>query len=170
MNLKQYIKDIPDFPKPGIIFKDITPLWKNPKAFAHALEELLLICPESKEIDKVIGIESRGFIMGSLLASRLDAGFIPLRKKGKLPADVFSKSYDLEYGSATLEIHQDAITPGDRILLHDDLLATGGTAKAACDLIEDMGGILVQCNFLVELSFLKGQEKLERPIVSLLKY
>lgn len=126
---------------------------------------------EGKKIDKVIGIESRGFFFATLLADKLDAGFVPIRKPGKLPYKTYSESYDLEYGTDALEIHQDAIQKDERVLIHDDVLATGGTAFAACNLVEKLGGEIVQCNFLVELSFLKGRERLKDfPVESLLKY
>lgn len=159
MPLKKYIRDIQDFPKPGILFKDITPLLNNPIARKETLE-LLLSTLQDKKIDKVIGVESRGFFFGMLLAEALNVGFIPVRKPNKLPFETISASYDLEYGTDTLEIHTDAIQKGDRVLIHDDVLATGGTAKAVCELVERLGGTIVQCNFLMELSFLNGRDKL----------
>ncbi|WP_062060070.1 adenine phosphoribosyltransferase [Aquimarina longa] len=170
MNIQDYIRDITDFPKPGILFKDITPLLANPKALISCADQLVELCPEATRIDKVIGIEARGFIMGSMIAERLKAGFIPVRKKGKLPYDVNSKSYNLEYGKDSLEIHVDAIKEGEYVLIHDDVLATGGTAKAVCDLVEELGGVVVQCNFIMELGFLKGREQLNTPVSALLKY
>ncbi len=169
MNLNDHIRDIHDFPKPGIIFKDITPLLANPEMLKYAADKL---CEKVKEqkIDKVIGIEARGFIFGPLLAERLDAGFVPVRKKGKLPSETVSVSYDLEYGTDSLEIHADAIQKGDRILIHDDVLATGGTASAVEKLVLDLGGVVVQCNFIIELSFLEGRQKLKTPVASLLNY
>jgi len=166
-SLDNFIRDVPDFPEKGIVFKDITPLLKNAQAMQRASEELLNLLPATP-IHKVAGIESRGFIFGSLLAQRLGAGFIPIRKPGKLPAQTISESYALEYGTDVLEIHQDAIQPGDQVLIHDDLLATGGTAAASCKLIEKLGGTIVQLSFLVELSFLKGREKLTSYSVSTL--
>ncbi len=160
MNLQDYIRDIQDFPKPGIGFKDITPLLISPEATAFCLETLVNSLQNHK-IDKVIGVESRGFFFGMLLAQKLNAGFIPVRKPKKLPFTTISASYDLEYGTDTLEMHVDAIKKGDRILIHDDVLATGGTAKAVCELVEQLGGEIVQMNFLMELSFLNGREKLE---------
>ena len=160
-NLEQYIRDIPDFPKPGVIFKDITPLLANAEATAYCLEGLVSLT-EGEKIDKVVGIESRGFFFATLLAKELGAGFIPLRKPGKLPYDTLKEPYLLEYGMDALEIHEDAISPGDRVILHDDVLATGGTAQAACKLIEKLGGEIVQCNFLIELSFLKGASKIRK--------
>ncbi|MBG6130979.1 adenine phosphoribosyltransferase [Aquimarina sp. EL_43] len=170
MNLQDYIRDISDFPKPGILFKDITPLLANHKALVSCADQLVGLCPDGIKIDKVIGIEARGFIIGSMIAERLQAGFIPVRKKGKLPYDVKSKSYGLEYGEDTLEIHIDAIKAGEHVLIHDDVLATGGTAKAVCDLVKELGGVVVQCNFIMELEFLNGKDKLDVPRSALLKY
>src|ERR1035437_5184163 len=155
-DLKQYIRDVPDFPKKGIIFKDITTLLKNPASLKLTLD-ILYDRVKGLKIDKVVGIEARGFIFGAMLAEKLNAGFVPVRKPGKLPAAVFKQTYELEYGTDTIEIHTDAIAKGDRILLHDDLLATGGTAKAACDLIEIIGGNVVQTLFIIELGFLGGR-------------
>lgn len=160
MDLKAHIRNVKDFPKPGIMFRDITTLLKNPEAFNYTLEQLLEFA-KAKKINKVVGIESRGFIFGSVLAHKLNCGFIPVRKPGKLPAEKVSISYSLEYGEDTLEIHKDAIQKGDRILVHDDLLATGGTMNAVCQLIEKLGGEIVQVSFIVELSFLNGREKLK---------
>lgn len=159
MCLKNYIRDIQDFPKEGIAFKDITPLLIDADARKKCLE-LLVLSVKDKKIDKVIGIESRGFFFGTLLAQELNVGFVPVRKPNKLPFDIISASYDLEYGSDTLEIHADAIQKGDRVLIHDDVLATGGTAKAVCELVEKLGGIIVQCNFLMELTLLHGRDKI----------
>jgi adenine phosphoribosyltransferase len=170
MNLQDFIRDIPDFPKSGIVFKDITTLLKDPDAFKTA-GDMLFNFSKNLGVQKVAAIESRGFMFGSLLAQRLGAGFVPIRKPRKLPAQVFSQSYTLEYGEDTLEMHQDAIAKGEKVLLHDDLLATGGTAEAACKLIEQAGGIILQVSFLVELAFLNGREKLEKyDVVSLLRY
>lgn len=170
MELKKYIRDIADFPKPGIIYKDITPLLNDAHAMAEALRLFLEKLGDEK-IDKVVGIESRGFIFGALLAERLRAGFVPIRKPGKLPFGTIEEDYALEYGSNTLHLHQDAINSGERVLIHDDVLATGGTAAAACKLVERLGGEIVQCNFLMELEFLNGKEKL-RPheVVSLCSF
>ena len=159
MNLQDYIRDIQDFPKPGIGFKDITPLLISPEATAFFFFFFVFLL-QNQKIDKVIGVESRGFFFGILLAQKLNAGFIPVRKPKKLPFDTISASYELEYGTDTLEMHVDAIQPGDKILIHDDVLATGGTAKAVCELVEQLGGEIVQMNFLMELSFLNGREKL----------
>jgi len=168
--LKDKIRDIPDFPKPGIVFKDITPLVKDPAALRLSVHQL--IHPFlGRDITAVAGMEARGFIFGSLVAWELNLPFIPLRKPGKLPYDAQSVSYDLEYGSASLEIHTDALDQNDRVLLVDDLLATGGTAKASCELIEQLGASVEALAFVVELDFLKGREKLDRyEIHSLLHY
>lgn len=170
MNLKAFIRDIDNFPQEGVIFKDITPLLADAKAMQFTLDRLLEMVGDVK-IDKVVGMESRGFFFAPLLAQRLNAGFIPVRKPGKLPAEKTSQTYDLEYGTDTLEIHSDAILTGEKILVHDDVLATGGTAKATCDLIKRLGGEIVQCNFLIELDFLKGRSKLgETDVKALLNY
>jgi len=169
-SLASYVREVPNFPIDGVNFKDITTVLKDPKAFVQMGDALFEFTKDLK-IDKVAGIDSRGFIYGSLLASRLNAGLILLRKAGKLPAATYSESYGLEYGQDQLEIHQDAIEPGEKILLHDDLLATGGTAKAACNLIEKAGGEVVQVSFLIELAFLKGREKFgEYDVRSVLTY
>jgi adenine phosphoribosyltransferase len=170
MNLNDYIRDIPDFPKEGIIFKDISPLLGDAAALTASIDQLAEKLA-GKQIDAVAGVEARGFIFGPLLAQRLGVGFVPVRKPGKLPAATVSKSYDLEYGQATIEIHTDAIQPGARVLVVDDLLATGGTAVAACSLLEELGGEIVACAFVVELSFLPGRAALEgRDVVSLIQY
>lgn len=160
MDLKQYFRDIQDFPKEGILFKDITPLLLSPEAREEMLETLVTTLKD-KKIDKVVGVESRGFFFGILLAQKLNAGFIPVRKPKKLPYKTISASYELEYGQDTLEMHIDAIQKGDKVLIHDDVLATGGTIKAVCELVEKLGGEIVQCNFLMELSFLTGREKIK---------
>lgn len=170
MNLKTLIRDIPDFPSKGVVFRDITPLLKDPMAIKYTLNALLQLLGNTK-IDKVVGMESRGFFFAPMLATKLDAGFVPVRKPGKLPYATLRQDYDLEYGSDALEMHADAIVKGDRVLVHDDVLATGGTANATCRLIEKMGGEIVQCNFLVELDFLNGKEKLQNyEVKSLLHY
>ena len=170
MKIENYIRDIQDFPKSGIIFKDITPLLLNSKA-TNACLDLLISSLEGKKIDKVVGVESRGFFFGMLLAQKLGVGFIPVRKPKKLPYETISASYELEYGFDTLEMHTDAIEKGEHILIHDDVLATGGTAKAVCDLVEQLGGNIIQCNFLMEIDFLKGREKIAGyEIFSALKY
>ncbi len=153
------IREIPDFPKPGIVFRDITPLLADASGIAMAVE--LLANPfRGKNIDLVVGAESRGFIFGTAVACCLSAGFVVVRKPGKLPHTTVRAEYQLEYGVDTLEIHSDAIGGGARVLVHDDLLATGGTARALCDLVEDRGGHVVGCAFLVELGFLGGRERL----------
>jgi adenine phosphoribosyltransferase len=157
--LKSKIRDIPNFPKEGIIFKDITPLVKDPAALKLAVHQL--IAPFlGGDINVIAGMEARGFIFGSLVAWEMGLPFVPLRKPGKLPYDVQSVSYDLEYGSATLEAHIDAFEKGDKVLLIDDLLATGGTAKASCELVEKLGATVEALAFVVELDFLNGREKL----------
>jgi len=169
-NLKKYIRSIKDFPKKGIMFRDITTLLQEPKVLSETLEQLIN-STRGLKIDKVVGIESRGFIFGSLLADRLNAGFIPIRKPGKLPAETVSETYELEYGTDKIEIHKDAIKTGENVLLHDDLLATGGTAEASCKLIEKLGGKIVQISFLIELTFLNGKEKLNKyDVRSIIKY
>jgi adenine phosphoribosyltransferase len=170
MKIKDYIRDIADFPKPGVIFKDITPLLNNHRAMVEATDQLLKLIGNSK-IDKVVGMESRGFFFATLLAERLQAGFVPVRKPRKLPYQTIAQEYDLEYGKDILEIHADAIQKGEKVLIHDDVLATGGTAQAVCRLIERLGGEIVQVNFLMELSFLHGRQKLEPyQVKSLLQY
>jgi adenine phosphoribosyltransferase len=170
MDLKQYIRNIPDFPKEGILFRDITTLLKSNEAFNYALEALYNQIVD-KNITKVVAIESRGFIFGSLLAHKLNAGFIPIRKPNKLPAEKLSQEYALEYGTDKIEIHKDAISPNDNVLLHDDLLATGGTMLAACKLIENLGSNIKQISFLIELEALKGIELLNKYTVSsVIKY
>jgi len=156
--IKQAIRDIPDFPKPGIIFKDITPILKDPilcenivEAFAQQLK--------GTRIDVIAGIESRGFLFGLTLAARLGVPFVPIRKAGKLPYAIKQKAYDLEYGTATIELHTDAFEPGQYVLIHDDLLATGGTALAASELIQEMGGVVAGFSFIVGLGFLNGRER-----------
>lgn len=160
MDLKAIIRDVPDFPKKGIMFKDITTLLKDSRAFNEAITKLVAHF-ENREFDYIVGIEARGFIIGAPMALALQKGFIPIRKPGKLPAETISESYELEYGSNTIEMHRDALQPGDRVLLIDDLLATGGTIKAAVDLIEKLGAEVVGLGFLMELSFLDGREKLQ---------
>ncbi|MBA4746527.1 adenine phosphoribosyltransferase [Muricauda sp. TY007] len=160
MDFTHYIRDIEDFPTPGVVFKDITPLLKDPSAFQKAADALLALVGNTK-IDKVVGVDSRGFIFAPMLAERLGAGFVTVRKSGKLPYKTISQSYNLEYGTGTLEIHADAIEKGERVLVHDDVLATGGTAQAVCKLVEKLGGKVVQCNFLIELTFLNGAEKVK---------
>lgn len=158
-DLKSIIRDVPDFPKKGIIFKDITTLLQDAKSYQRMVD-MLANRYIGQRIDKVVGVEARGFIIGSALAYKLCAGVVLVRKPGKLPAETYSKSYDLEYGTDTLEIHKDAIKPGERILIADDLLATGGTMAAVVDMVKTMGGELVECCFMAELDFLNGRRVL----------
>ncbi len=168
--LKAAIRDVPDFPKKGIIFKDITPLLKNATLFKKAVDALAGEF-KGKKIDKVASVESRGFILGSAIAYKLGASFIPVRKKGKLPHLTYYSEYELEYGTDILEMHQDAIEKGDKVLIIDDLLATGGTLGAVINLVKKMGGKIAGIGFLIELSFLKGREKNKgHEIFSLIKY
>lgn len=157
--LRSLIRDIPDFPKPGILFKDITPLMASPHALALAVDALARRAKPLR-VDRVLAAEARGFLLGPALALRLDAGFVLARKPGKLPHHTIEAEYELEYGVDRLQLHADAIPPGSRVLVHDDLLATGGTAKALCRLVEQLGGVVAGCGFLVELSFLEGRSKL----------
>ena len=159
MNYKTLIREVPDYPKPGILFYDITTLLKDRSAFRSIIDELTGMYRD-KNIAKVVGIESRGFIIGGPLAHQLGAGFVPVRRPGKLPADIFEVKYNLEYGSNSLAIHRDAITLNERVLIADDLLATGGTAAAAVNLVRQLGGEIVGAAFLVELCGLKGRELL----------
>lgn len=169
-DLKSYIRSIPDFPKKGILFRDITTLLSNSAAFKSSIDRLADNF-RNKGVQKIIGIESRGFLTAAPLAYLLGAGFVPVRKRGKLPHTTNSVSYELEYGVDTLEMHQDAIAKGEKVLIADDLLATGGTAKATCDLVEKSGGSIVGLAFLIELSELKGREKLKREnVFSLIQY
>ena len=161
INLTDYIRDVPDFPKKGILFRDITPLLADKDALSVAVDALSVPFAEAN-IDYVAAVEARGFIFGSAVAKSLKAGFVPIRKKGKLPCKTESVTYDLEYGTDTLDIHSDAIEPGSRVLMVDDLLATGGTMSAACRLIENLGGEIAGLTFLVELTFLNGREKLTK--------
>ncbi len=168
-DLKLYCRDVPDFPKKGIIFKDITVLLKEPAKFSEAIDRIAQRYV-GKGIDIVASIESRGFIIGAALAYKLGAGFVPVRKKGKLPWQTIGCTYELEYGTDTLEIHQDAIKPGQKVLIVDDLIATGGTAGAVVNLIEQLGGKIHGLAFLIELTFLKGREKIKKyPVFSLIK-
>jgi adenine phosphoribosyltransferase len=168
--LHDSVRDIPDFPKPGVVFKDITPLLADPAAFSTAVDAIVVSFGRGT-IDKVVGIEARGFIIAAPVAYHFGAGFVPLRKPGKLPYDTLSEGYDLEYGSETLEIHRDALAPGDRVLIVDDVLATGGTAAAACSLVEQTGATVAGLAFVIELEFLKGAARLEGyDFTSLLQY
>lgn len=169
-NLKKLIREVPDFPKPGILFYDITTLLKTAQGLRSVIDQLTAHYQGTK-IDTVIGIEARGFIFAPALAYALGAGFIPVRKPNKLPAEAVSATYELEYGTDTLHMHRDAVNPGDRVLIVDDLLATGGTASAVAGLVEQMGGIVAGLGFVIELDFLKGRKKLAgHDIFSLLHY
>ena len=172
MDLKSLIRDIPDFPKPGILFRDITTLLLDPEGLRYTIDLLAQKCIESDlKPDCIVGMESRGFIFAAPLAYKLGAGFIPVRKKGKLPAAVHSIDYQLEYGSDTLEVHQDALTPGSKVLIVDDLIATGGTATATAQLIQQIGCELLGFGFIIELRELQGREYLpDVPIISLVEY
>jgi adenine phosphoribosyltransferase len=168
--LRTAVRDVPDFPKPGIIFKDITPILSNAGLFRASIDLFLEKC-QGKAIDKIVGIDARGFLFGSAVAYKLGVGFVPLRKKGRLPYKTESAAYSLEYGEAEMELHIDAIEPGEKIVLIDDLLATGGTSASAATLIAKVGGNLLEAQFLIELEFLHGRKKLDPiPVVSFLKY
>ncbi|MFZ1288768.1 MAG: adenine phosphoribosyltransferase [Melioribacteraceae bacterium] len=170
MELKKIIRDVPNFPKEGIIFKDITTLLKDNEAFQFTLNQLYELS-KNKGITKVVGIESRGFIFGGALANKLNAGFVPIRKPGKLPSKKISQEYSLEYGTDSIEIHEDALNENDIVLLHDDLLATGGTMMAACSLVESLGAKVEQISFIIELDFLNGRELLKKyNVESLIHY
>jgi adenine phosphoribosyltransferase len=159
-HIKERIRDVPDFPQPGIVFKDITPLLADPIAFSTVID-LIVVQFGRGNVDKVVGIEARGFILASPVAYHFGAGFVPVRKAGKLPWETQSAEYELEYGSESLEIHTDAFHPGERVLIVDDVLATGGTAQATAGLVESAGAKVVGIAFLIELSFLEGRQKLE---------
>ncbi|HYM49737.1 MAG TPA: adenine phosphoribosyltransferase [Candidatus Limnocylindrales bacterium] len=168
--LREKIRDVPNFPKEGILFKDITTLLKDRDAFRQVVD-MMAHTYRQRQVDLVVGVESRGFIFGGALAYELHAGFVPVRKEGKLPSHKISESYALEYGSAVLEIHKDAIRPGQAVVIVDDLLATGGTARATARLVQQLGGDVVGISFLIELKFLKGAETLkEYPVVSHLQF
>ncbi len=158
--LESLVRDIRDFPEPGITFKDLTPLLRDPAAFRTVVDAFVAQVGHG-EVDQVVGIEARGFFLAAPIAYHLDAGFVPARKVGKLPADTTAVTYDLEYGSATLELHTDAFGPGDRVLIVDDVLATGGTARATVELVEELGATVVGCQFLLELGFLDGRAVLD---------
>ena len=159
--LKEYIRSIPDFPEKGIIFRDVTSILMDADGLKLAIDELAK-CLEGMDFDVIAGAESRGFLFGMPLAYLLHKPFVPIRKKGKLPCETVEKTYDLEYGTATIEIHKDAIKPGDKVVLLDDLIATGGTMKAAAELVEELGGEVVEMLFLIELADLKGREVLSK--------
>jgi adenine phosphoribosyltransferase len=168
--IRNKIRDVPDFPKPGILFKDITPVLADPRAFNLCLD-LLAEHYDGRPLDAIVGIEARGFIFGAALASRMRKAFVPVRKPGKLPAATHRVSYELEYGSDSVEIHRDGIAPGEKALIVDDLIATGGTAWAACELVRKLGGEVVAAAFIIELTFLPGRKRLEPvPTFSLLQY
>jgi len=168
--IKRYIREVPDFPKPGILFYDITTLLKDPRGLHLALDRFVQLF-EGRRLEKVVAIESRGFLFGAHLAYRLGTGFVPVRKPGKLPAETISRTYDLEYGSGRVDMHRDAIDKGDRVLIVDDLIATGGTALAAAQMVEQLGGTVDQFGFLIELTFLPGRQTLNGyDVVSLVQY
>jgi len=168
--IRRAIRDIPNFPKPGVVFKDITPLLANGRLFRRAID-LIAGHYRNRRIDVVLGIESRGFIIGGALAYNLGAGFCIVRKPGKLPYETHSATYELEYGTDTLEVHRDGIPQGARVLITDDLIATGGTARAAIELVSRLGGEVVECAFVIELSFLRGRKKLKpHEVFSLIQY
>lgn len=170
MDLKKYIKDIPDFPEPGVLFRDVTPLLADKDAYQESIR-LLSDFAKEKKVNLVVGPEARGFLFGCPVALALNCGFVPVRKPGKLPREVVSQSYDLEYGSNEIQMHSDSIQPGQNVLIVDDLLATGGTVDAAVSLIEKMGGNVVGIAFLIELEALKGRELLkDYDVYSVLKY
>jgi adenine phosphoribosyltransferase len=168
-SLKAVIRDVPDFPKPGIVFKDITTLLKHGEAFKRAIDLFAVLCADH-QADKVLAIESRGFIVGGALADRLGLGFVPLRKPGKLPGPTIRFTYDLEYGQDCLEIHEDALGRGERVLIVDDVIATGGTARAAGELVNRLGGVVSAYAFLIELTFLEGRKRLDGDVLSLIRY
>ena len=168
--LRAGVRDVPDFPKKGIVFKDITPILNNGTLFKASIDVFIERC-RGKKVDKIVGIDARGFLFGSVVAYELGVGFVPLRKKGRLPYKTESARYTLEYGEAEMELHIDAIESGEKIVLIDDLLATGGTSASAATLIAKVGGVLIEAQFLIELEFLRGRAKLAPvPVVSFLKY
>ena len=171
LDLRQYIRDIPDFPKPGILFRDISPLLRDPEGWAEVMRRLGTVC-EQVQPDLIVGIESRGFIVGTALATDQRIGFVPVRKPGKLPGEVIAIDYSLEYGNDRLEMHAEALRDGARVLIVDDLLATGGTASASASLVSQAGGQLVGCGFVVELAALEGRRRLpeQTPVESLVVY
>jgi adenine phosphoribosyltransferase len=170
MDLKSYIRDVPDFPKPGIVFKDITTLLRDGEAFRYTID-LLAERYRGRGIRRIVGIEARGFIFAAALAYELGVGMVPVRKVGKLPAARVKQTYDLEYGTDCVEIHSDAIEPGEKVIIIDDLIATGGTLAATCDLVEQVGGAIEEVACIIELTFLPGKEKLRnRKLFTLLQY
>jgi adenine phosphoribosyltransferase len=169
-DLKAFIREVPEFPKPGILFYDITTLLQNPLALRMTVDRFVWLFA-GKQIHKVVGIESRGFMFGPIVAYSLNAGFVPVRKPGKLPYEKVRESYDLEYGSDAVEMHRDAVAPGEHVLIVDDLVATGGTALATARLVESLGGVVAGLGFIIELTFLDGRKKLQGyDVVSLIKY
>jgi adenine phosphoribosyltransferase len=169
-DLKRYIREVPDFPKPGINFYDITTLMKDPLALRMTVDRLSWLFV-GERVDKVVGMESRGFIFAPIVASTLNAGFVPVRKPGKLPSRTVNRAYQLEYGSDSLEMHADAIAPGERVLVIDDLIATGGTALATAEMVEAAGGVVAALGFVIELAALRGRQRLARyPVKSLIVY
>ncbi|MGB7054203.1 MAG: adenine phosphoribosyltransferase [bacterium] len=170
MDLKKYIRDIPDFPQKGVMFRDITTLLKEPEPFKYVIDTIVDKYKNEK-IAKLVSVEARGYIFGGAIAYILNCGFVPVRKPGKLPAETVSLEYTLEYGKNTIEIHKDAIDPGESVLVFDDVLATGGTVQATCKLIEQLGGKVVGCVFISDLTYLKGSEKLkDYEVFSLVQY
>lgn len=169
-NLKQFIREVPDFPKPGVLYYDISTLLQNSQALRMTIDQFVWLFSD-KHVDKVVGIESRGFMFGSIVAYNLNAGFVPMRKPGKLPAHTIGEEYELEYGTDTLEMHSDGIEEGERVLIVDDLIAIGGTALAATKLVESAGGRVAGLGFVVELTFLEGRKRLDGySVESLIKY
>lgn len=170
MDLKKYIRDIPDFPEKGVMFRDVTTLLKEPEPMRYVIDTIVDKYKDQR-VDKLVSVEARGFIFGGVIAYRLNCGFVPVRKPGKLPAETVSMDYTLEYGTNTIEIHKDAIAPGERILVFDDVLATGGTVKATCELIEKLGGAVIGCAFISDLTYLGGSTKLSGyEVFSLIQY
>lgn len=170
MDLKRYIRDIPDFPQKGVMFRDITTLLKEPEPFKYVIDTVVDKYKDQK-VDKLVSVEARGYIFGGAIAYLLNCGFVPVRKPGKLPAETVGLEYTLEYGTNTIEMHKDAIEPGERVLVFDDVLATGGTVQATCKLIEQLGGKVVACVFIGDLTYLKGSEKLKGyEVFSLVQY
>jgi adenine phosphoribosyltransferase len=170
MDLKKYIRDIPDFPQKGVMFRDITTLLKEPEPFRYAVDTIVDRYKDQR-VDKLVSVEARGYIFGGVIAYRLNCGFVPVRKPGKLPAETVAIDYTLEYGKNTIEMHRDAIAPGEMVLVFDDVLATGGTVQATCKLIEGVGGKIIGCAFISDLTYLKGSEKLRKyDVFSLVQY
>jgi len=169
MKYKKLIRDIPDYPVKGVIFKDLTTLWKDKEGFKKSIKDLITLIKDTI-FDKVVSIEARGFILGAVIAYELNKGFVPVRKKGKLPYKTISYKYSLEYGEDEIFIHEDAIKKGEKVLIVDDLLATGGTTNAVINLIKKLGGQSIGAAYLVELEFLKGRNRIDVPVYSLIKY